>query len=255
MLLGGEKKLDIRTINVPRLNIRVSQVFQNNLVYFIQNGRYYDYDWSSGEEGEDSSPSLRKYRYSLGNFGRQLSFDTLAIQGPDNQEITTLLDLNPYLHTGYRGFYLVEIAGTAEFDEKTAAKRIQADFDNYKKRVQRDREDHIKQANDKLISDLVMIPVVQRNGVQARSKDLKFVIHKSAMDGRDVFIEWEMILRFKRYPKSSLYGSSRLTLNAEGKIVDQRVYFDLCGDIFDNILKKVRAIKGITRTETFVAVE
>ena len=27
------------------------------------------------------------------------------------------------------------------------------------------------------------------------------------------------------------------------------------GGIFDNILKKVRAIKGITRTETFVAVE
>ena len=26
-------------------------------------------------------------------------------------------------------------------------------------------------------------------------------------------------------------------------------------DIFDNILKKVRAIKGINRTETFVAVE
>ncbi len=27
------------------------------------------------------------------------------------------------------------------------------------------------------------------------------------------------------------------------------------GGIFDNILKKVRGIKGITRTETFVAVE
>ncbi len=27
------------------------------------------------------------------------------------------------------------------------------------------------------------------------------------------------------------------------------------GDVFDNILKKVRAIKGINRTETFVAVE
>jgi len=36
-----------------------------------------------------------------------------------------------------------------------AAKRIQADFDNYKKRVQRDREEYIKQANDKLISELL----------------------------------------------------------------------------------------------------
>ena len=69
----------------------------------------------------------------------------------------------------------------------------------------------------------------------ARSKDLKFVIHKSAMDGRDIFIEWEMILSFKRYPRSSLYGASRVTLNGDGKIVTQRDYFDLWGDIFDNI--------------------
>jgi len=69
----------------------------------------------------------------------------------------------------------------------------------------------------------------------ARSKDLKFVIHKSAMAGRDIFLEWEMILSFKRYPRSSLYGSSRVTLNGDGKIVEQRDYFDLWGDIFDNI--------------------
>ena len=35
------------------------------------------------------------------------------------------------------------------------AKRIQADFDNYKKRVQRDRDEYAKQANDKLISELL----------------------------------------------------------------------------------------------------
>ena len=36
-----------------------------------------------------------------------------------------------------------------------AAKRIQADFDNYKKRVLRDRDEFAKQANDKLISELL----------------------------------------------------------------------------------------------------
>jgi limonene-1,2-epoxide hydrolase len=68
-----------------------------------------------------------------------------------------------------------------------------------------------------------------------RSKDLKFLIHDSAMDGHTIFIEWEMILSFKKYPKSSLYGSSRLTLNEDGKIIEQRDYFDLWGDILDNI--------------------
>jgi hypothetical protein len=43
-----------------------------------------------------------------------------------------------------------------------------------------------------------------------------------------------MTLSFKKYPSSILYGSSRLTLNKEGKISEQRDYYDLWGDIFDN---------------------
>lgn len=35
------------------------------------------------------------------------------------------------------------------------ARRIQADFDNYRKRAQRDREENIRSANDKLILDLL----------------------------------------------------------------------------------------------------
>jgi uncharacterized protein YfaS (alpha-2-macroglobulin family) len=110
MLLGGEKKLEIVTVNLPRLLVKVSQIFQNNLVYFIQNGRYYDYDYSSDEEGDDTPSSRRKYRYYVGNYGRSLSTDTLTIGGGENVDVSTFLTLDRYMHTGYRGFYLVEIA-------------------------------------------------------------------------------------------------------------------------------------------------
>jgi len=68
-----------------------------------------------------------------------------------------------------------------------------------------------------------------------RSKDLKMNIVNASMEGNIVFIEWEMTLSFKKYPSSVLYGTSRLTLNKEGKIIEQRDYYDLWGDIFDNI--------------------
>jgi limonene-1,2-epoxide hydrolase len=68
-----------------------------------------------------------------------------------------------------------------------------------------------------------------------RSKDLKMKIVNSAIEGNKIFMEWEMTLSFKKYPSSVLYGSSRLTLNDEGKITEQRDYYDLWGDIFDNI--------------------
>jgi len=64
-----------------------------------------------------------------------------------------------------------------------------------------------------------------------RSKDLKMNIVNAVMEENKIFIEWEMTLSFKKYPSSILYGSSRLTLNKEGRIAEQREW----GDIFDNI--------------------
>jgi limonene-1,2-epoxide hydrolase len=68
-----------------------------------------------------------------------------------------------------------------------------------------------------------------------RSKDLKMRIVNAVMEENIILMEWEMTLSFKKYPSSVLYGSSRLTLNTEGKIAEQRDYYDLWGDIFDNI--------------------
>jgi hypothetical protein len=68
-----------------------------------------------------------------------------------------------------------------------------------------------------------------------RSKDLKMRVVRAVMNENVVFLEWEMTLSFKKYPSSILYGSSRLIVNDQGKISEQRDYYDLWGDIFDNI--------------------
>jgi len=68
-----------------------------------------------------------------------------------------------------------------------------------------------------------------------RSQDLSMNIIRAAQLDRDIFIEWEMTIKFKKNPSSVLYGTSRVTLNQEGKIIEQRDYYDLWGDIFDNI--------------------
>lgn len=60
-------------------------------------------------------------------------------------------------------------------------------------------------------------------------------IVSTAQDGNVIFLEWIMTLSFKRTPKSSIYGTSRVTLNASGKIIEQRDFYDLWGDIYDNI--------------------
>jgi hypothetical protein len=70
-----------------------------------------------------------------------------------------------------------------------------------------------------------------------RSSDLKMKIVNAGQNENNFFIEWEMTIGFKKYPNSIMYGASRLTTNEEGKIIEQRDYYDLWGDIFDNIPK------------------
>jgi limonene-1,2-epoxide hydrolase len=67
-----------------------------------------------------------------------------------------------------------------------------------------------------------------------RAKNLKFLIHNSAKKGEIIFVEWEMVISYKKYPKSSVYGASKILLK-DGKVLEQRDYYDLWGDIFDNI--------------------
>ena len=118
MLLSGSKTLAVKTVNLPKLYVRVSQVFQNNIVFFLEQGRSYDYDYDYNYEGE-YHPS-RKYRFSVGNYGRQLEAKTIDIQNSRNQEITTEFDLSSYLRNDYKGFLLVEISSPNEMWRSTA---------------------------------------------------------------------------------------------------------------------------------------
>ena len=68
-----------------------------------------------------------------------------------------------------------------------------------------------------------------------RSSELKMEILRAVMDDLIIFIEWEMTILFRKTRSSTLYGSSRLTLDGNGKIIEQRDYYDLWGDIFDNV--------------------
>ncbi|MDD4363061.1 MAG: nuclear transport factor 2 family protein [Atribacterota bacterium] len=80
-----------------------------------------------------------------------------------------------------------------------------------------------------------------------RSKDLKMNIVNVMMESNLVFLEWEMTIQYKKNPSSILYGTSRLTFNKEGKIVEQRDYYDLWGDIFDNIPRFGKAYRKFMR--------
>lgn len=68
-----------------------------------------------------------------------------------------------------------------------------------------------------------------------RCEKLQMDIHAMAQNGNVIFMSWTMTMVFKKSPSTPIYGTTRLTLHPDGRIIDQRDYYDLWGDIFNNI--------------------
>lgn len=68
-----------------------------------------------------------------------------------------------------------------------------------------------------------------------RCKQLKMDIYTIAMKENEILFDWKMTMMFKKFPSTPVYGSTKLTLHEDGRIIRQRDYYDLWGDIFNGI--------------------
>jgi limonene-1,2-epoxide hydrolase len=68
-----------------------------------------------------------------------------------------------------------------------------------------------------------------------RCEMLKMEILSIAQDSNTILFDWIMTMSFNKYPPTPVYGSTKLTLLEDGRIIHQRDYFDIWGDIFNGI--------------------
>jgi hypothetical protein len=55
------------------------------------------------------------------------------------------------------------------------------------------------------------------------------------MDANIVFFQWKMVMTFKKFPSTALYGCTKLTFNQDNQIIEQCDYFDIWGTILNGI--------------------
>lgn len=68
-----------------------------------------------------------------------------------------------------------------------------------------------------------------------RCKQLKMEILSIAKEDNVIIMDWIMTMMFKKFPSTPVYGSTKLTIHEDGRIIGQRDYYDLWGDIFNGI--------------------
>lgn len=73
------------------------------------------------------------------------------------------------------------------------------------------------------------------NRLTERTKQLKMDIVSISQTGNLIMFDWVMTMMFKKYPNTPIYGATKLVISEDGLILEQRDYYDLWGDIFNNI--------------------
>lgn len=68
-----------------------------------------------------------------------------------------------------------------------------------------------------------------------RCESIDMEILSIAQNGNIILMDWIMTMSFNKYPPTPVYGSTKLVLHKDGRIIEQRDYFDLWGDIFNGI--------------------
>ncbi len=73
------------------------------------------------------------------------------------------------------------------------------------------------------------------NRLTDRCKELQMHIESVIVEENVAFFEWKMVMMFKRFPSTPIYGTTKLTFGENHRIIGQRDYYDLWGDIFNGI--------------------
>ena len=73
------------------------------------------------------------------------------------------------------------------------------------------------------------------NRLTKRTKQLQMEIVSIAQNDNVIMFDWVMTMMFKKYPNTPMYGSTKIVLSEDGLIKEQRDYYDLWCDIFNNI--------------------
>ena len=68
-----------------------------------------------------------------------------------------------------------------------------------------------------------------------RCKQLQMDILSITQDTNIIMMDWKMTMSFRRSPDTPIFGCTKLTIHDDGRIIEQRDYFDLWGDIFNGI--------------------
>lgn len=95
LLKSGQRNIELNCVNIKAVEIEVSQIFDVNLVHFLEDNRYYY-----------NSRYTRYYR--TGTYGKKIYSKKIKLSSSDNWLQKTVINLDEIVDTELKGIYIIE---------------------------------------------------------------------------------------------------------------------------------------------------
>lgn len=135
LMRGGEENVKVRAVNVRRANVKVYEVFANNLLFYLYNkGGSYFYDNCCGvsngfrmvsEEVDDDYydddyyyDDYYYYGADVGNYGRLLHSDSVILGDQENKLNEFTVNVGQHFDQRFGGIYVVEVRDERDYWRK-----------------------------------------------------------------------------------------------------------------------------------------
>ncbi len=99
LMLSGQKNLEVNAVNLDKVEVEVSQVFKNNLIYFLDRYGYYD----------EYNDYYNDRNYYVENFGRSLYTQKIDLPDKQNWLQKFTINLNKVIGQKYKGIFVVNV--------------------------------------------------------------------------------------------------------------------------------------------------
>ncbi|MDT8325104.1 MAG: MG2 domain-containing protein, partial [Bacteroidota bacterium] len=100
LMRGGEQNVEVRAVNIDEIEIEVQEVFANNVLHFLNQHRWFDYDYGYNPN------------YYVGDFGRELYRETVQLDAGRNWLGRHVINLDRVLESRHRGVYVLRVSSS-----------------------------------------------------------------------------------------------------------------------------------------------
>lgn len=111
----GNKNIAVNIVNTPKVNVRIAKVYENNILHFMKNGRYQDYNDYNEETGEYKAGSFMYDTDESGQYSDVIVNKTVETSNLSKVKGVRALNLSLPEQNNIKGIYLVSLNSSDEY--------------------------------------------------------------------------------------------------------------------------------------------